>query len=33
MGKNAEAIKCTERVEKVKDKESIALGKLARLYE
>lgn len=32
MGKQNEAIKCTERVERVKDKESIALHKLARLY-
>jgi len=32
MGKSSEALKCTERVERVKDKESIALHKLARLY-
>jgi anaphase-promoting complex subunit 8 len=32
MGKQNEAVKCTERVERVKDKESIALHKLARLY-
>jgi len=32
MGKSDEALKCTERVERVKDKESIALHKLARLY-
>lgn len=32
MGKNAEAMKCNERAERFKDKEGIALHKLAKLY-
>ena len=32
MGKRAEAIKCTQRAERFKDKEGIALYKLAKLY-
>jgi anaphase-promoting complex subunit 8 len=32
LGMNDEAIKCTQRAERVKDKEAIALHKLAKLY-
>ena len=32
MGKTAEAMRCTERAERFKDKEGIALHKLAKLY-
>ena len=32
MGKTAEAMRCNERAERVKDKEGIALHKLAKLY-
>ena len=32
MGKTAEAMKCNERAEKFRDKEGIALHKLAKLY-
>ena len=32
MDKHEEAIKCTQRAERVKDKEAIALHKLAKLY-
>jgi tetratricopeptide (TPR) repeat protein len=32
MGKHDEAIKCTSRAERVKDKEAIVLHKLAKLY-
>ena len=32
LDKPDEAIKCTQRAEKVKDKEAIALHKLAKLY-
>ena len=33
LDKPDEAIKCTQRAEKVKDKEAIALHKLAKLYD
>ena len=32
LDKRDEAIKCTQRAERVKDKEAIALHKLAKLY-
>ena len=32
MGKKAEAQRCSERAERIKDKEGIALHKLAKLY-
>lgn len=32
MGKKAEALRCNERAERFKDKEGIALHKLAKLY-
>ena len=32
LGKNQEAIRCSERAERFKDKEGIALHKLAKLY-
>ena len=32
LDKPEEAIKCTQRAERVKDKEAIALHKLAKLY-
>lgn len=32
LDKHDEALKCTQRAERVKDKEAIALHKLAKLY-